>query len=747
MTIAMIYPLAAMVLLTAVVQTGLFLNRSGAVKRGEADPKYYKTFQGENKEPRQAAQFTRHYINLFEMPVLFYAAGVASLATGLGGEAMVWAAWVFVAARVVHAMIHLGSNKIFPRIYAHGFAWCVVLVMWGILIFGASSAHAQEDGEEEQEPPTTIEELREAIVGVLEEYDVPSIGITIVDKSGPIYTDAIGQTNLETGQEATVESMYRIGSVSKMFVALAVLQLVEEGRLSLDDKLATLAPEIQFENKWEASDPIRVVHLLEHTTGWDDIHLTEYAHNDPTPATLKEGLDYHPHSRTSRWKPGSRMSYCNSGPPVAAYIVEKITGMTFESYVQQNLFDPMGMTTMTYLLTEAAAEHGVVSYNPANEPQDYWHILMRPSGSINASPADMAKFVQFYLNRGSVDGVPVISAASLDRMETVESTPAGRNGQEVGYGLHNYNHAHKGWVFRAHNGGVNGGLTELAYQPELGLGYAFMINSGKGNAFGEISDLIGDYLTYGVEPPVGRPAIPATAAHYELEGFYEPINPRQEISRFIDRVGGVQKLWFENSTLKRKAILDDTVTEYLPVSDNQYKHSKTGLTALTAVTDPLEGPVVHVGTLVLKPVSPAVVWGQIGVAGLWLLTIALSIPYALIWVVRRVRKKVDPGPTIKIRLWPLLAGVSVIAFVALFTQGAADPFSRLGEPTFWSVGILISTLAFAAFAILGVRDAVRFRHWAMNRGNYWFSTVSSSLHLIVAVYLAVYGVIGIMTWG
>lgn len=134
MTTTMIYPLAAMVLLTAAVQTGLFLNRFGAVKRGEANPKYYKTFQGENTEPRQAAQFSRHYINLFEMPVLFYVAGVVGLATGLGGSALVWAAWVFVAARAIHAIVHLGSNKIFPRIYAHGFAWTVVLVMWGLLV-------------------------------------------------------------------------------------------------------------------------------------------------------------------------------------------------------------------------------------------------------------------------------------------------------------------------------------------------------------------------------------------------------------------------------------------------------------------------------------------------------------------------------------------------------------------------------------------------------------------------------------
>ena len=136
-----------------------------------------------------------------------------------------------------------------------------------------------------------------------------------VDESGPLWVGSLGKANLESAVGADEETMYRIGSTSKMFVALAVLQLVEQGRLSLDDRLADLAPEIEFENRWEDSDPVRLVHLLEHTTGWDDIHLPEYAHNDPTPATLKEGLDFHPHSRESRWVPGSP---CTTGRPRTA---------------------------------------------------------------------------------------------------------------------------------------------------------------------------------------------------------------------------------------------------------------------------------------------------------------------------------------------------------------------------------------------------------------------------------------------
>lgn len=84
------------------------------------------------------------------------------------------------------------------------------------------------------------------------------------------------------GLANVVQRLQRRGFVStgKTFASLAILQLVEEGKLSLDDSVKELAPEVWFENRWEESDPIRTVHLLEYTTGWDDLHFREYAKND-----------------------------------------------------------------------------------------------------------------------------------------------------------------------------------------------------------------------------------------------------------------------------------------------------------------------------------------------------------------------------------------------------------------------------------------------------------------------------------
>ena len=96
----------------------------------------------------------------------------------------------------------------------------------------------------------------------------------------------------------TEGTLFRIGSISKSFVALSAMMLVEEGRLDLQAPLRELAPEIEFTNRWEKTHPVRMVHLMEHTTGWDDLALREYAQNIYPPISLREGLAFDPRSRT-----------------------------------------------------------------------------------------------------------------------------------------------------------------------------------------------------------------------------------------------------------------------------------------------------------------------------------------------------------------------------------------------------------------------------------------------------------------
>lgn len=123
----LIYPMFAMVTLTAVVLVVLFPRRMRVVREKQVTAGYFKIYQGQ-VEPDYAAKAARHFSNLFEAPTLFYAACLAAMITQQAGQAIQILAWVYVAARVIHAYVHLGSNKLRPRIAVYFISWLALLV-------------------------------------------------------------------------------------------------------------------------------------------------------------------------------------------------------------------------------------------------------------------------------------------------------------------------------------------------------------------------------------------------------------------------------------------------------------------------------------------------------------------------------------------------------------------------------------------------------------------------------------------
>ncbi|PCO05274.1 hypothetical protein AWR36_011170 [Microbulbifer flavimaris] len=592
---------------------------------------------------------------------------------------------------------------------------------------------------------TTLSELKAAIEDTMVKHEVPAVGIAMVDETGPVWVGSLGKADIATGTVADASTMYRIGSISKMFVSLSVLKLVEEGRLSLDDKLSDLAPEIFYDNPWEDTDPIRMVHLLEHTTGWDDNHLPQFALSDPT-ISLKDGLDYHPHSRSSRWKPGTRMAYCNAGPPLAAYIVQKITGQNFEEYVADQFFRPLGMNTVTYRLNDDVMQHGVSLY--ANDQRlSYQHISLRPSGAINISPEDMAKFVAFFVNRGRGEGRALLSPASLARMERSTSTSGAKAGLELGYGLSNYSSIYKHWVYREHRGAVNGARSTLAYLPEANAGHAIMINAGNYAALREISQLVRAYETRDLTPPSLEPRNTLALESTTIEGFYMPINPRREVTHFIQRVVGIESIRLDGNRLAREPLLGGVPEYYYPLSENLFRPDGISQAGLVITSDPLAGDIIQADSLTYQPVSAAAAFSLLGTGGAWLLYIASSLLFFPIWGVRRLRGNISAGLPTRVRVWPLLSSICIVTTVLLFRFAASsNPIDVLARPSLIAVAIMVATALFAVFSVVGLYAAYRARSSEMNQVAYWHSALGALLHGTVMVYLLYYGVIGLRTW-
>jgi CubicO group peptidase (beta-lactamase class C family) len=617
----------------------------------------------------------------------------------------------------------------------------------------AAAAAVLSAAEKKEPAPRTLDELKAAIAQILTETKTPGAGIAIVTRDQIMLADGVGKADVGDGRPADADTLFRIGSVSKAFATLSILKLQEQGRLQLSDPVRKYAPDIAFQNLWESTDPIRIVHLLEHTTGWDDLHLAEYASNDPKPLTLFEGLAYHPDSRTSRWRPGTRMAYCNAGPPVAAYIVEKLTGKRFEDYVQENLFGPIHMLTASYFYTPAVQQHLTTLYAADGvHTVLYRHITVRPSGAINASPRDMANYVRFYLNRGALDGTPIVKPESIDRMEHPGSTLAARDGLRFGYGLSNYATVDdRGFVWHGHNGGIDGGLTEMAYIPEAGIGYAYMINATNGAAFGRIHKLVTAFLTRDLaSPPMPAPAAVQRALAAQYTGWAEPANPRVQMTYFMDRIMGLARLSLQGQNLVL-APLQGSPRTFVAVTDRLWRDVKQPVPTLALISDTRDGRFVQTNGPMFAIVPAWEAWSEIGGAALAVLLLATSVLYAVYWIPALLLRRLRPLPggrlCLSVRALPLIAILLLLATFGIFALAGDGSIDRLGNVSAWSVSICVLTILFALTSLMALIQAWRARHWAVRRGVWIHSLLVAAACTAITIYLASWGIIGLRTWG
>lgn len=621
--------------------------------------------------------------------------------------------------------------------------WVSVAVVAAII---SQAGMAQKKPDEKPKPAQSIAELQQRIEKILADTHTQGVAVAIVHRDGPEWVAGLGKADVAANRAATADTLFRIGSTSKAFATLSILKLANEGKLSLMDPVRKLAPEIWFENRWEATDPVRVVDLLEHTTGWDDMHLAEYA-KDAKGMTLRQGLDFYRKSRISRWRPGTRMSYCNSGPPVAAYIVEKITGQRFEDYVTQNFFQPMGMKSATYF--EEPAQSTTLYHNDGKTPYPYWNILLRPAGSINASARDMAAYVQFYLNRGKVGDAELMPSASIDRMETPTRTWAAQQGLKAGYGLSNYWSVHDGYVWHGHNGGVNGGLTDMSYMPEYGVGYFYSINSGNGDAFGKIGDAIRAYITRGLTRPAVPAAAPLPANAPEYAGWYVPDSPRNEMSHFVERAIGLTYARFQNDRMFLSGI-GNMNQPFVHVANGEFRYlPKDGppepIATVALIAPNGDGRFILAGET-LRRIPTAEAWLQMALIAWFVLALVAVVLYAPVWLIGGFFKKRRRPQERAMRLWPLISVLSLIGMIAFVIGASSDGITRLGNPTIWSIGIFLTSLLFGIAALISAIALQLSRKKEIRGFTRWFAWLTTPAIFIAALYLAWWGVIGFRTW-
>jgi len=158
---ALLFPMLALVLLTFGVSVLLFRARIRSVREGHTPVSYFRVFQG-SPEPESLAKVTRHFSNLFETPVLFYAGCLTAMVVGVTGAVVVALAWAYVAARLVHAWIHLGANRVRHRLRVFALGWVFLLGLWISVCVGVASRQDPPSARPVAHLPGTASELLQA---------------------------------------------------------------------------------------------------------------------------------------------------------------------------------------------------------------------------------------------------------------------------------------------------------------------------------------------------------------------------------------------------------------------------------------------------------------------------------------------------------------------------------------------------------------------------------------------------------
>ena len=307
----------------------------------------------------------------------------------------------------------------------------------------------------------------------LRKSGVPGLSIALVDDQGLIWAEGFGYADRERGRPVTPETTFQIGSITKLLNAVAVMQLVEQGRVQLDRPFTDYLPEFSMRTRWPQAAPITPRALLSHHAGLPTYYLKGFFSEETLNSLLVELRDEH-----LAYEPHTVFNYSNLGPSLLGLAIERLTGLSYAEVLTQQLLTPLGMHhTGTAPLGEIAAHlaRGYVH----DTPTDPTPIRDVPAGGLYSSTLDLARFMRCVLAGGTLDDTRVLGEQALSAM--FEPQYAGCKldfGQRFGLGWMLSGLPINGSGAQAwHNGGTKAYLSQLALLPERKLGVVVLSNA------------------------------------------------------------------------------------------------------------------------------------------------------------------------------------------------------------------------------------------------------------------------------
>jgi CubicO group peptidase (beta-lactamase class C family) len=353
--------------------------------------------------------------------------------------------------------------------------------------------------------------------------------VVVIVKDGQVLTQrGYGYADIATRRKVDPETtLFRVGSTSKLFTWTAVMQLVEQGKIDLDTDVNRY---LDFEIPAFRGTPISMRHIMTHTTGFEDVVKGGFSYSgtvDPLNVVVKRLLPQRV------FAPGTTPAYSNYATALAGYIVERVSGLPFDTYIEQKIFQPLGMNHSSFRqpLPKSLAPYMATGYPQASsEPKPFELISVPPAGSLSMSGADGAKFMIAHLNQGA--GLLRPETAKLMHTPRYGAIP-GLDRMALGFYEQQINDLHA----IAHGGDLINFHGYLWLIPEKNVGLLLEMNSaGAQEATARIRQALFEQFTDRYFPATNSTPpkeLPTWKEHARLlAGSY--ISSRSEFTTFLD---------------------------------------------------------------------------------------------------------------------------------------------------------------------------------------------------------------------
>jgi len=354
----------------------------------------------------------------------------------------------------------------------------------------------------------------------LRDKHVAGATVAVVKDGTLFYAKGYGYSDVAKRAPVDAEhSLFRIGSTSKLFTWTAVMQLVEQGKINLD---ADVNSYLDFKIPATYPQPITMRNIMTHTPGFEEDGRDLIIDDPAKMATLGGWLKTHIPGRVR--PPGTYSSYSNYATALAGYVVQRVSGLPYDDYIEQHILTPLGMTQTTTRQPLPAAlradmSQGYTFAAGSYSPQKYEIVNAAPAGSVASSATDMAKFMITHLNDGLYNGHRILSDSTAELMH---ARAFGHDPRIPGFALGFYEKSSHGLRIIGHGGDTRWFHTDLALIPEEKLGVFVSYNTATG---GELSfgPFLTQFLDHYYPAPAPVVALPADAKQEakRVAGEYE----------------------------------------------------------------------------------------------------------------------------------------------------------------------------------------------------------------------------------